>query len=217
LVNDEKFTRDLELFTKKITESLNAHQSALISKLKDKLISLHEKGLVKINHSVMELLCAKFLVAAGYNVELEKPLDSKLICDVYGVKGDGRLIVEVETGFVPPSHALDPATYSIARIASKIARYSVFADKFALGVPPYHLFHFPKLFFKPPRKRSLKEIKQVKELCDLYYKNPPIEVEEFRSARLHTIYIIDVDRGVVREVDPDAYWGIVQNWSYEFL
>jgi len=215
LKNDNKFAQDLSFFIKKIGKELNKKTFKKLLRIQRKLTELHNKGLVKINHSVMEVLCAKFLICEGYEVEVEKPLGVNLTCDVYGVKGGGILIVEIETGFIPPDHALDPSIYSAARMASKIARYSIFADKFALGVPPYHLLNLPKLFIKPPRDRSLNEINEVKALCDIYYKNPPISVEELKNARLHTIYVIDVDGIIVREVDPDTYWDVVQSWNYK--
>ncbi|MBS7655937.1 hypothetical protein KEJ50_05495 [Candidatus Bathyarchaeota archaeon] len=213
--NDNKFTQDLSLFIKKVGKDLDKKSFKKLIHIQRKLTTLHSKGLVKINHSIMEVLCVKFLITEGYEVEVEKPLEGSLNCDIYSVKGDGVLIVEVETGFIPPDHALDPSIYSAARIASKIARYSIFADKFALGTPPYHLLNIPKIFVKPPRDRSLNEINEIKALCDIYYRNPPISLEELKNARLHTIYVIDVDGGIVREVDPDAYWDTVQSWNYK--
>jgi hypothetical protein len=215
LRNDNKFSQDLSFFIKKIGKDLDKKSFKKLIRTQRRLTSLHNKGLVKINHSIMEVLCIKFLITEGYEVEVEKPLEGNLNCDIYGVKGGGVLIVEIETGFIPPDHALDPSIYSAARIASKIARYSIFADKFALGAPPYHLLNIPKIFVKPPRDRSLNEINEIKALCDIYYANPPISLEELKNARLHTIYVIDVDNAIVREVDPDAYWDIVQSWSYK--
>ena len=56
------------------------------------------RNLVKINHSAMELVCAKHLIRYGYKVDVEKQLTDILICDVYAEKGDGAAIVEIETG-----------------------------------------------------------------------------------------------------------------------
>ncbi|MGC8850203.1 MAG: hypothetical protein ACP5QI_07000, partial [Candidatus Bathyarchaeia archaeon] len=129
--NDEDFEKDLNTAIRKLEGRLIKEQAEKLKSLRDKLLEMHKKDLVKINHSVMELICAGFLISNGYEVDLEVPLGGVLTCDLYARKGDGVLIVEVETGFVPPSHALDPATYSRARIASKIARYSRFSSKFA--------------------------------------------------------------------------------------
>lgn len=153
----------------------------------------------------MELVCAKHLIQKGYEVQLEYPLNEILTCDLYGIKGLGNLIVEVETGFIPPENALAPLTYTTARLASKIIRYSSFAGKFALGVPPHYILPFPPTLAKPPRNRTDQEIEQIKKLCDAYYQKPPVTLEEIRNARIQEIYIIDVDRGKVQEIDPEAY------------
>ena len=115
------------------------------------------------------------------------------------------MIVEIETGFIPPENALAPLTYTTARLASKIIRYSSFAGKFALGVPPHYTLPFPLTLAKPPRNRTDQEIAQIKKLCDAYYQKPPVTTEEIRNARIQDIYIIDVDRVKVQEIDPETY------------
>lgn len=96
---------------------------------------------MKINHPIMELICAKYLMSNGY--EVERQLNDILTCDVYAVRGSESLIVEVKRGFVPPEHALEPVAYNGARVASKVARYSRYADKFGLGAPPYYIMQTP--------------------------------------------------------------------------
>jgi len=61
------------------------------------------------------------------------------------------------------------------------------------------------MLVKPPRDRTKEDMKYLKILCDHYYKNPPVSLEEIRNARIHTIYIIDVDGIAIREVDPATY------------
>jgi len=201
----KKFDRDLGVLLARLNKNVDKEAKRKLKKLKNRLIRLSEENVVKINHSVMELVCAKHLILKGYDVDVEYPLDGGLTCDLYGVKGYGTLIVEVETGFVPPEHALDPATYCKARIASKITRYSNHPDKFALGVPPYYILQIPPALTRPPRDRKLEELREIKSRCDLYYKNPPVSLDEIRSAHLHTIYVIDVDEAAVQEIDPSAY------------
>jgi hypothetical protein len=176
-----------------------------LNMLKDWLVNLQKENIVKINHSVMELVCAKHLILKGYEVQLEYPLNEILTCDLYSIKGYGNLIVEIETGFIPPEHALFPLTYTSARLASKIIRYSSFAGKFALGMPPHYILPFPRALAKPPRKRTPREIGLIKKLCDRYYQNPPVTEEEIQNARIQEIYIIDVDQAKVQEIDPEAY------------
>jgi hypothetical protein len=174
--------------------------------VKNRLIELYMRNLVKINHSAMELVCAKHLIRYGYKVDVEKQLTDILICDVYAEKGDGAAIVEIETGFIPPEHALDPLSYYAARIASKIARYSKYANQFVLATPPVSVLPIPALFRRPPRDRRPSEIKKVKVLCDKYYKNPPVTEEEILNGRLHITYIINIDAGKVVEMDIDSYF-----------
>jgi hypothetical protein len=200
-----KFQKDIRTLLERMSPGLPEEIIEELESLANRLVQMNNKRLVKINHSVMELLCARHLLLKGYQVSLEQPVGEILVCDLFGVKGDGRTIVEVETGYTPPSHALDPQTYNRARVASKIARYSVYCDKFALGVPPFHLLDIPRLFTKPPRDRDPEDVGRVKKLCDLYYSNPPITSENITAARLHSLYIIDVDPHVVREIDPEGY------------
>jgi hypothetical protein len=174
--------------------------------VKNRLIELYMRNLVKINHSAMELVCAKHLIRYGYKVDVEKQLTDILICDVYAKKGDGAAIVEIETGFIPPEHALDPLSYYAARIASKIARYSKYANQFVLATPPVSVLPIPALFRRPPRDRRPSEIKKVKVLCDKYYKNPPVTEDEILNGRLHITYIINIDAGKVVEMDIDSYF-----------
>lgn len=175
-----------------------------------KLCKLYEANMVKINHSVMEIVCATDLIINGYEVDVEHRLNDILTCDVYGVKGDGNIIIEIETGFVPPEHALDPNTYLLARVASKIARYSAFAKKFAIGTPPHNIVQIPYTFLKPPRDRTEEEIRYIKRICDLYYTKPPISFEEILNARLCMIYVINVDEVTVSELSPQEYYEILE-------
>jgi hypothetical protein len=199
-----KFDRDLEILSAKLNIDTDQETQNKLDALKEKLIKMHNENVVKINHSVMEMVCAKHLILKGYEVDIERPVDG-LICDLYGMKGFGSHIVEIETGFIPPSHALDPANYRKSRIASKIIRYGNHSEKFALGVPPYYLLQIPDILVKPPRSRTKENLKYLKILCDQYYKNPPVTLDEIRNARIHTIYIIDVDGTAIKEVDPATY------------
>jgi len=171
----------------------------------DVLVGLYRKNLVKINHSALELVCAKDLVKQGYEVKVEHKLDKALVCDVMGTRGDGILIVEIETGFIPPQAALEPSLYARGRIASKIARYSRFAGKFALGTTPSYVLDVPPFFVRPSRAKTSEEAVEIKALTDIHYKKPPVTLEELMRARLHSVFVIDVDSATTREIDPESY------------
>jgi len=201
----EKFTEDV--YT--ITEKLNADQSPEIKSktnfVRERLIDIYQKNLVKINHSVLEIICASNLIAQGYTVDIEKHLSDILVCDVFATEGDGTFIMEIETGFTPPDHALDTTDYYIARIASKIARYSQYCSKFALATPVVGILPIPKLFLKPTSKRKKDEIQKIKDLADRFYKNPPIQLDDILNARLHSVYLINIDKCFAKQLDPYTY------------
>ncbi|MCK4583569.1 hypothetical protein KAU18_09695, partial [Candidatus Bathyarchaeota archaeon] len=118
-------------------------------RLREDLVEMNSRNVVKINHSTMELVAAMYLVQDGFDVEIEYDLNG-ISTDLYAQKGYGSLIVEVETGFVPPDHALDPMNYLTARVSSKITRYSSFANKFVLASPPHYIMQIPESLTKPP-------------------------------------------------------------------
>lgn len=171
----------------------------------DTLVELYRKNSVKINHSALELVCARGLVKQGYEVKVEHKLDKALVCDVMGTRGDGALIVEIETGFIPPAAALEPSVYARGRIASKIARYSHFAGKFALGTTPSYVLDIPPFFARPLRERTSEEAAEIKALTDVHYKKPPVMLDELMRARLHSVFVVDVDSATTREIDPESY------------
>ena len=200
-----RFKADLyELASRACSGDDQATRSRVIE-IADILVDLYRKNRVKINHSALELVCARALVKQGYSVKVEHRLDNTLVCDVMGTRGDGPVIVEIETGFIPPEAALEPSSYARSRIASKIARYSRFAGKFALGTTPSYMLDIPEFFVKPTRERSAREAGEIKALTDVKYNKPAISLEELMKARLHMIFVIDVDSASTREVDPETY------------
>jgi len=201
----QKFETDILALTSKLKVDTTLDEEQKLDVLKYWLIKLQKENVVKINHSVMELVCAKYLIQKQYEVQLEYTLSDILTCDLFGTKGLGNIIIEIETGFIPPENALTPLTYTSARLASKIIRYSSFAGKFALGVPPHYILPFPPVMAKPPRNRTNEEIERIKLLVDAFYHKPPVTIEEIRNARIQEIYIIDVDRLNVQEIDPETY------------
>jgi hypothetical protein len=207
----EKFSADVSALTEKMSLGESPDVIQRLNFVKFRLIDLYKRNIVKINHSTMELVCAKHLIRYGYSVDVERQLTNILVCDVFAKKGDGEAIVEIETGFIPPEHALDPLSYYAARIASKIARYSKFGNQFVLATPPVCILPVPKIFRRPARFRSEAELKQVKLLCDKYYLNPPVSLSEILNGRLHMIYIINIDEGKVIEMDIDSYFESIRN------
>ena len=208
----DKFSQDLETLMAKLVSGCDAPCEEALRQLEQRLQDLKEKNLLKINHSVMEMIVAKYLIMDGYEVNLEHMIDAGLSCDVYARKGDGVMIVEVETGYVPPAHALDPMDYIRARIASKIARYSNHCHKFSLAGPPHYVMPVMPFFTRPPRDRDEKEAWKVKHYCDTYYKSPPVSMDEIMNSRIHSVSMVDVERAALREMAPDEYINLTVDW-----
>jgi hypothetical protein len=207
----ERFSADVNTLSNKMILGESEEIIERMNFVKQRLIELYKKNIVKINHSALELVCARHLIHYGYTVDVEKQLTDILVCDLHATKGDGVAIVEIETGFIPPEHALDPLSYYSARIASKIARYSKFANQFVLATPPVSILPIPRIFGRPPRDRRHAEIQQVKLLCDKYYRNPPVSLNQILTGRLHIIYIINIDNGKVIEMDVESYFEAISN------
>lgn len=201
----KKFKGDLYALANRACKDDDEETLGKVFAVADILVGRYRKNLVKINHSALELVCARGLIKDGYEVKVEHRLDSTLVCDVYGKRGDGALIVEIETGFIPPEAALQPTTYARARVASKIARYSKFAGKFALGTTPSYVLDFDPFFVKPPRFRTSDEAAELKKLTDAYYNKPAIPLHDFIYSRIHSILTVDVDRAETLEIDPETY------------
>ena len=204
----EKFSKDVYFMSKKLSKNLKQNDVSKLNRVCTQLIEMYGKNLVKINHSVLELICASNLISRGYVVEVEKDVSNILVCDIFGKKGGGSTIIEIETGFTPPDHAMDTIDYFAARLISKIARYSQYCGKFSLATPGVGILPIPKLFLIPPSARKKDDVKKIKNLCDRYYKNPLISYDDILNAHLHSIYLINIDKGFVNELDPQGYFDL---------
>ena len=207
----EKFRNDVYKMTEKLSKNLKENDVPKLNYVRQQLIEMYQKNLVKINHSILELICASNLISRGYAVEAEKDVSDILVCDIYAKKGGGNTIIEIETGFTPPEHAMDTVDYYAARIMSKIARYSQHCSKFSLATPVIGILPISKIFLLPPNARKKEDVNKVKDLCDRYYKNPPIKYDDILNAHLHSIYLINIDKGFAKELDPQEYVDLTKN------
>jgi len=201
----EKFQDDVYTITELLSKNLSPELLPKLNFVRQNLIEYYKKNLVKINHSVLELICASELISHGFSVDVEKPISNVLVCDLFGKKGDGTAIIEIETGFTPPEHALDTVDYYAARIVSKIARYSKYCGKFSLATPVVNILPISDIFLLSPNARKPEDVKKLKKLCDRFYKNPQIKLEDIQNAHIHSVYLINTDKGFAKETDPQKY------------
>jgi len=201
----KKFQNDVTEMTENLSKNLKDSDVSKLNRVRQQLIEMYKKNLVKINHSILELVCASSLISRGYTVDVEKGISDILVCDIYAKKGGGNTIVEIETGFTPPDHAMDTIDYFTARIMSKIARYSQYCSKFSLATPAVGILPISKVFLLPPNARNKEDVQKIKDLCDRYYKNPSIKYDDILNSHLHSIYLINIDKGFTIELDPQGY------------
>ena len=205
LLDLEKFSDDVFKITERLSQKLTDKQLTKLCFVQERLIELYQRNLVKINHSVLELICASELIRSGYTVDVEKQLSDILVCDVFATKGDGSVIIEIETGFTPPAHALNTVDYYAARIMSKISRYSKYCSKFSLGTPVVGILPIPSIFLIPPLARNHNDVKKNQSICNRFYKNPTIGFDDILNAHLHSIYLINTDKIFAKQLDPQNY------------
>ena len=84
----ERFQDDVYEITERLASQLKKDDLPKLNFVRQRLIDMYKQNLVKINHSVLELICATNLIAHGYSVDVEKQVSDILICDVYATKGD---------------------------------------------------------------------------------------------------------------------------------
>ena len=201
----EKFQDDVYSITELLSKQLSPELIPKLNFVRQNLIEYYKKNLVKINHSILELICAAELISHGFSVDVEKSISDILVCDLFGKKVDKTCIIEIETGFTPPEHALDTVDYYAARIVSKIARYSRHCGKFSLATPVVNILPISNIFLLPPKLRKSEDVKKLKLLCDRFYKNPQIKLEDIQNAHIHSVYLINTDKGFAKELDPEIY------------
>ena len=201
----EKFRDDVFKITDQLSERLTDEQIKKLIFVRERLVELYQQNLVKINHSVLEIICASELIRHGYLVNVEERLSDILVCDIFATKGGGSIIIEIETGFTPPAHALNTVDYYAARIMSKIARYSKYCSKFCLATPVVGVLPIPSIFLIPPLARNLNDVKKNQVICNRFYKNPAIEFDSILNAHLHSIYLINTDKVFAKQLDPQNY------------
>ena len=206
----EKFQDDVYAITELLSKNLSSELTPKLNFVRQNLIESYKKNLVKINHSVLELICAAELISSGFSVDVEKSISDILVCDLFGQKDDGTTIIEIETGFTPPEHALDTVDYYAARIISKIARYSKHCNKFSLATPVVNILPISGIFLLPTNTRKSKDIEKLKELCDRFYKNPQINLEDIQNAHIDSVYLINTDKGFAKELDPKIYLQMIK-------
>ena len=97
----EKFQNDVYEITERLGKNLNDNEIPKLNYVRQRLIDLYGENLVKINHSVLELICAANLIGRGYTVDAEESVSDILVCDIFAKKDDDSAIMEIEQDLLP--------------------------------------------------------------------------------------------------------------------
>jgi len=200
-----KFEEDILRTVRKAVSIYGDHIDDKLARLSNRLIELHRTNKVKVNHSVMEIVMGAYLINHGYEVYVEEEVGDLLTADVVAYRNGKKMIIEIETGFVSPENALDPQSYLMARMISKVARYGKHADIFSFATPLHNILQISSFYLKPLRHRRRKETILLKNLCDRYYPNAMITLEDIEKSQINSIYLLDIDTLEVKKLTPRKY------------
>mgnify|MGYP001123461820 CR=1 FL=1 len=79
MAKTEKFEEDLNSLLSKLGQDVRGEARDKLNGLVERLMQLHRANVVKINHSVMELVCARHLILKGYDATVEHTIDGCLL------------------------------------------------------------------------------------------------------------------------------------------
>lgn len=95
-------------------------------------------------HKVLQDIVVENLSSSGYMAQEEYVLDGVHVADVYATNEKRTVIVEVETGYVPPRFLSRAEDYLAARVLMKTLAYSRFADEFYIATPSFVRLPVPR-------------------------------------------------------------------------
>ena len=140
-----------------ILSSLNLNPNDGLKEAAHKLLLYVSKGSLSSYHALLQYAIASFLYKNYFDVWVEKNFSGNIVSDVYAEHPIGRIIIEVETGFVPQICIKDPLEYLITKILYKASRYSIFSDKFFIALPEHIEVPTDIINNKEFLKRSIKK------------------------------------------------------------
>ncbi|MCE4599634.1 MAG: hypothetical protein F7C81_05495, partial [Desulfurococcales archaeon] len=138
-----------------------------VNSIYSKLYNLYKKKGIARFHVILQYIMSAYLYNRGYDVYVEEDIGKGYKADIYAEAPWESLIVEVETGYIPPSRHLDFEDYLIGKIIYKTLVYSQYADKFSIAIPSHLNIRFPRYLLC---KRLLNRYNNLKEIIYYIYK-----------------------------------------------
>jgi hypothetical protein len=139
-----------------------------LSRVLDVLELEVSRGGIARYHAMLQFLVALDLHRRGFDVSVEEPVDGGFKADVYAEGPTGRVIVEIETGYVPPDRMYELEGFLEAKVAFKAVAYSFYTDLFVVATPSHMSLSIPEELLKPIESRSVEDVIAIRELALRY-------------------------------------------------
>ncbi|MCE4605688.1 MAG: hypothetical protein F7C08_04060 [Desulfurococcales archaeon] len=143
-------------------------------------------------HALVQYTVAAYLYKKGYDIQVERLVGNGLRADIYGEAPWGRIIVEVETGFIPHNMLLYGEAYMKARTSYKLLSYSTLTDEFYIAIPastnPATLL--PRWILREPKQRGPDDVDEARRLLESFYPHHSNLLDRISDAKLNGIYTV---------------------------
>ena len=150
-------------------------------------------------HATVQRIVASWLRGMGFNAMLEHCVDGVHYADVYAVDGNTSIIVEVETGYVPPMFIGSAEEYMLARAIVKTVKYACLADEFYIATPSYFRPPIPDVIVRPVDEQA---VEAASGLVGRFFGEKWAEetLRRLRGCRLAGLMLVNVSRRTVSVV-----------------
>ncbi|MEM1873356.1 MAG: hypothetical protein QXS85_01215 [Acidilobaceae archaeon] len=173
----------------------SAESSSCASALK-RVLKMRALGALSSLHAITQMIVAADLCSRGFRVEPEVALNGGFV-DIYATLGDTRVVVEIESGYVPSRWISRLEEYLESRVVWKAFKLSSLDALVVLATPSHVRIPVPSSLLKQPQERSEQELRELQEKIRLYHslrdKTTPAPLEEAaRLARLDGVAVVNI-------------------------
>jgi len=149
-------------------------------------------------HARLQYIVASYLKEKGYSVDVERCVDGIHYADVYADNGKETVIVEVETGYVPPIFIEHAEEYLWARTIVKTIKYACLASEFYIATPSYVKMAVPSILLEPTD--SYDEVLKASRLVGLYFGERWAEetLKRVHECRLTGLMLVNISRREIK-------------------
>ncbi len=161
---------------------------------------LLERKLSKVSrlHAAVQVIVAQRLSEQGFVVSLEHEIDRVHVADVLAYNDTKSLIVEVETGYLPPMFISCAEDYIEAKLALKALKYSCSVDEFYIAMPSYMRLPIPRALTGQLRNRD--ELERLSHKVAAFFGNKWAQaiIEEGYRCKISGIMLVNLANKTIK-------------------